>query len=67
MEQVRSDLYRLRSFNNQLIRLGEIAQELNSALPYRETKAKALHLSRQLLSADIVVLVSEVGGEFTLE
>jgi diguanylate cyclase (GGDEF)-like protein len=67
VEQVRSDLYRLRSFNNQLIRLGEIAQELNAALPYRETKAKALNLSRQLLSADIVVLVAETGGEFTLE
>ena len=67
VEQVRSDLYRLRSFNNQLIRLGEIAQELNAALPYRETRAKALNLSRQLLSADIVALVSEVGGEFTLE
>ena len=38
IETVRSDLYRLRSFNNQLIRLGEIAQELNAALPYRETK-----------------------------
>jgi diguanylate cyclase (GGDEF)-like protein len=66
-EQVRADLYRLRSFNNQLIRLGEIAQELNAALPYRETKAKALDLSRQLLSADIVVLVSERGGQFSLE
>jgi diguanylate cyclase (GGDEF)-like protein len=67
VETVRSDLYRLRSFNNQLIRLGEIAQELNAALPYRETKQKALDLSKQLLSADIVVLVSEAGGAFCLE
>ena len=67
VETVRSDLYRLRSFNNQLIRLGEIAQELNAALPYRETKQKALDLSKQLLSADIVVLVAEEGGQFTLE
>lgn len=67
IETVRSDLYRLRSFNNQLIRLGEIAQELNAALPYRETKQKALDLSKQLLSADIVVLVAEEGGTFTLE
>ena len=67
IETVRSDLYRLRSFNNQLIRLGEIAQELNAALPYRETKQKALDLSKQLLSADIVVLVAEEGGSFTLE
>ncbi|MCL5942634.1 MAG: hypothetical protein M1325_03825, partial [Actinobacteria bacterium] len=51
VETVRSDLYRLRDFNNQLLRLGEIAQELNAALPYRETKMKALNLSRQLLSA----------------
>ncbi|GAB4250912.1 MAG: hypothetical protein Kow00122_08560 [Thermoleophilia bacterium] len=67
VETVRSDLYRLRDFNNQLLRLGEIAQELNAALPYRETKMKALNLSRQLLSADIVALVAEEGGEFRLE
>jgi diguanylate cyclase (GGDEF)-like protein len=67
VETVRSDLYRLRSFNNQLIRLGEIAQELNTALPYRETKAKALELSRHLLSADLVALVSEEAGSFYLE
>ncbi|MCZ7663729.1 MAG: diguanylate cyclase [Thermoleophilia bacterium] len=66
VETIRSDLYRLRDFNNQLLRLGEIAQELNAALPYRETKMKALGLSRQLLSADIVALVAEDGGEFTL-
>jgi diguanylate cyclase (GGDEF)-like protein len=67
VETVRSDLYRLRSFNNQLIRLGEIAQELNTALPFRETKTKALDLTKQLLSADVVALVAEQGGEFTLE
>lgn len=67
VETVRSDLYRLRNVNNQLIRLGEIAQELNAALPYRETKTKALDLSRRLLSADIAVLLAEQGGEFTLE
>ncbi len=67
VNSLRDDLYRLQSFNNQLIRLGEIAQELNTALPFRETKAKALELTRQLLSADVVALVSERGGEFTLE
>jgi len=67
VEAVRSDLYRLRNFNNQLIRLGEIAQELNAALPYRETKTKALELSKQLLSADVVALLAEHGGEFSLQ
>lgn len=67
VETVRSDLYRLRSFNNQLIRLGEIAQELNAALPFRETKAKALDLCRQLLAGDVVALVAEEGGRFSLE
>ncbi len=67
VEAVRADLYRLRDLNNQLIRLGEIAQELNAALPYRETRSKALDLSRRLLGADIVALVAEEGGEFTLE
>ncbi len=67
VETVRSDLSRLRSFNNQLMRLGEIAQELNAALPFRETKTKALELSRQLLSADVVALVSEDGRRFALE
>ena len=67
VETVRSDLFRLRSFNNQLIRLGEIAQELNAALPYRETKGRALELSKHLLSADVVAFVAEQGGQFTLE
>ncbi|MBU2603816.1 MAG: diguanylate cyclase [Actinobacteria bacterium] len=67
VEAVRADLYRLRDLNNQLIRLGEIAQELNAALPYRETRTKALGLARRLLAADIVALVAEEGGEFTLE
>jgi diguanylate cyclase (GGDEF)-like protein len=67
VETVRSDLYRLRNFNNQLIRLSEIAQELNTALPYRETKTKALELSKHLLSADVVALLAEQGGEFSLQ
>ncbi|GAB4252259.1 MAG: hypothetical protein Kow00129_13130 [Thermoleophilia bacterium] len=67
VETVRSDLYRLRGFNNQLLRLGDMARELSSALPYRETKRKVLDLTRHLLSADLVVLVSEEGGRLTLE
>lgn len=67
VEAVRADLYRLRDLNNQLIRLGDIAQELNAALPYKETKTRALDLSRRLLTSDVVALVSEEGGEFTLE
>ncbi|NLE74092.1 MAG: diguanylate cyclase [Actinobacteria bacterium] len=64
---LREDLYRLQAFNNQLLRLGEIAQELNTALPFKETKAKALALARQLLSADVVAFVAETGREFTLQ
>lgn len=67
VEAVRADLYRLRGFNNQLLRLGEMAQELTAALPYRETKGKVLALSRHLLSADAVVLVAEEGGALGLE
>jgi diguanylate cyclase (GGDEF)-like protein len=63
----RNDLYRLRGLNNQLIKLSEMAQELNAALPYRETKTRALESCRQLLSADLVALVSEHGREFSLE
>lgn len=67
LSALRSDLYRLQACNNQLIRLGEMARELNAALPYRETKAKALELARRLLAADAAAFVSEQGGEFTLE
>jgi len=67
METVRTDLLRLRDLNNQLIRLGDIAQELNAALPFKETKVKTLGLSRDLLTADVVALVSEEGLEFSLE
>ena len=67
VEAVRVDLYRLRDLNNQLIRLGDIARELNTALPFKETKVKTLELSRHLLTADVVALVSEEGMEFALE
>lgn len=67
VETVRADLYRLRDLNNQLIRLGEIAQELNAALPFKETKVRTLDLSRRLLSADVAALVSEENMEFTLD
>ena len=67
LEGVRADLYRLRDLNNQLIRLGDIAQELNAALPFKETKVKVLEVSRHLLAADVVALVSEEGQEFALE
>ncbi len=67
LESVRADLYRLRDLNNQLIRLGDIAQELNAALPFKETRVKVLEVSRRLLAADVVALVSEEGREFALE
>jgi diguanylate cyclase (GGDEF)-like protein len=67
LETVRTDLYRLRDLNNQLIRLGDIARELNAALPFKETRVKTLEVSRHLLAADVVALVSEEGREFTLE
>ena len=67
LESVRADLYRLRDLNNQLIRLGDIAQELNAALPFKETRVKILEVTRHLLAADVVALVSEEGREFALE
>jgi diguanylate cyclase (GGDEF)-like protein len=67
LADLRTDLGRIGDLSNQLERLSELARELETALPFRETKIKVLRLARQLLSADVVTLVSEQGGAFALE
>ena len=56
-QAVESDLVRLRTFNRQLVEVGEIGQEINSALPYRETVERALTRAKQFLHADFVALI----------
>jgi diguanylate cyclase (GGDEF)-like protein len=56
-QAVESDLVRLRTFNRQLVEVGEIGQEINAALPYRETIERALALAKQFLHADFVALI----------
>ena len=48
---------RLRTFNRQLVEVGEIGQEINAALPYRETVERALARAKQFLHADFVALI----------
>jgi diguanylate cyclase (GGDEF)-like protein len=56
-QAVESDLVRLRTFNRQLVQVGEIGQEINAALPYRETVERALARAKQFLHADFVALI----------
>jgi diguanylate cyclase (GGDEF)-like protein len=56
-DSVQSDLVRLRTFNRQLVEVGEIGQEINSALPYRETVERALARAKSFLHADFVALI----------
>lgn len=56
-QSVESDLVRLRTFNRQLVEVGEIGQEINAALPYRETVERALARAKQFLHADFVALI----------
>jgi diguanylate cyclase (GGDEF)-like protein len=56
-QAVESDLVRLRTFNRQLVEVGEIGQEINAALPYRETIERALARAKQFLHADFVALI----------
>jgi hypothetical protein len=41
-ERAESDLIRLQAFNRQLVEVGDIGQEINAALPYRETVERIL-------------------------
>jgi len=54
---LQSDLMRLRTFNRQLVEVGEIGQEINSALPYRETVERTLARAKTFLRADFVALI----------
>ncbi|HUK78513.1 MAG TPA: GGDEF domain-containing protein [Thermoleophilia bacterium] len=53
-----SDLIRLQNFNRQLVEVGDIGQEINAALPYRETVERTLARAKTFLRADFVALIS---------
>jgi len=53
-----SDLLRLQTFNRQLVEIGDIGQEINAALPYRETADKILARTKTFLKADFVALIA---------
>jgi len=63
------DLARLRTHNRQLVEVGDIGQEINAALPYRETVERALARAKRFLRADFVALMSRDGdsGRFVVE
>ena len=52
-----SDLMRLQAFNRQLMEVGDIGQEINAALPYRETVERILARTKAFLHADFVALI----------
>ena len=57
-ERAESDLIRLQAFNRQLVEVGDIGQEINAALPYRETVERILARAKTFLRADFVALIS---------
>ena len=57
-ERAESDLIRLQAFNRQLVEVGDIGQEINAALPYRETVERTLARAKAFLKADFVALIS---------
>ena len=57
-ERAESDLIRLQAFNRQLVEVGDIGQEINAALPYRETVERTLARAKAFLQADFVALIS---------
>jgi hypothetical protein len=63
------DLVRLRTHNRQLVQIGSIGEEINAALPYRETVERALARTKTFLRADFVALLSRDGdnGSFAVE
>jgi hypothetical protein len=62
------DLVRLRAHNRQLVEIGDIVQEINAALPYRETVDRALARAKTFLRADFVALLTRDGdnGRFSV-
>ena len=54
---IREDLVRLQTFNRQLVEVGEIGNDINAALPYRETVDRALTRVKTFLQADFVALL----------
>jgi diguanylate cyclase (GGDEF)-like protein len=57
------DLARLRVHNRQLVEVGDIGQDVNAALPYRETADRALLRVKGFLRADFVALLSNEDGD----
>ena len=57
------DLARLRVHNRQLVEVGDIGQDVNAALPYRETADRALLRVKGFLRADFVALLSSEGDD----
>ena len=53
----RLDLVRLRAHNRQLVEVGDIGQEINAALPYRETIDRSLERAKTFLRADFVAFL----------
>ncbi len=54
---LRDDLLRSQALNRQLMDVGELGKEINSALPYRETVERVLSSVRIFLRADFVALL----------
>jgi diguanylate cyclase (GGDEF)-like protein len=56
-QSIREDLVRLQAFSKQLVEVGEIGQEINAALPYKETVDRALTRAKRFLRADFAALL----------
>jgi diguanylate cyclase (GGDEF)-like protein len=54
---IKDDLVRLRTFNRQLVEVGQIGQEISAALPYRETVDRALARTKTFMRADFIALM----------
>ena len=68
-QEVREDYVRAQALNRQLMDVGQLGKEMNSALPYRETVARVLASSRAFLRADFaaLLLLDEQTRTFSLE
>jgi diguanylate cyclase (GGDEF)-like protein len=56
-QSIREDLVRLQTFSRQLVEVGEIGQEINAALPYKETVDRSLTRAKRFLHADFAALL----------